>query len=172
MADKHVVDILIERGFVQQDTGMDEIRAMLSEGPVTYYVGFDPTGDSLHVGHLVPIMAMGWLQRAGHKAIAVVGGGTARVGDPSGKSEMRQMLTTERIASNAAAMKSQLSQFLTFDDDAGRMVDNADWLCSLNYIDFLRDIGRHFSVNKMLTAESYRARLKTCLLYTSPSPRD
>jgi tyrosyl-tRNA synthetase len=165
MTNKHIVDTLIERGFVQQDTGLDEIRDLLSEGPVTYYVGFDPTGDSLHVGHLVPIMAMGWLQRAGHKAIAVVGGGTARVGDPSGKSEMRQMLTTERIASNAAAMKAQLSQFLTFDDDTGRMVDNADWLCSLNYIDFLRDIGSHFSVNKMLSAESYRARLKTGLSF-------
>ena len=160
-----VIDTLVERGFVQQDTGLDDIRAMLNEGKVTYYTGFDPTGDSLHVGHLVPIMAMGWLQRAGHEAIAVVGGGTARVGDPSGKTEMRKMLTTEQIEHNADAMKGQLSRFLSFEEGKGRMVNNADWLCELNYIEFLRDIGRHFSVNKMLSAESYRARMKTGLSF-------
>lgn len=160
-----VIDTLVERGFVQQDTGLDDIRAMLNEGKVTYYTGFDPTGDSLHVGHLVPIMAMGWLQRAGHEAIAVVGGGTARVGDPSGKTEMRKMLTSEQIEHNANAMKGQLSRFLSFEEGKGRMVNNADWLCELNYIEFLRDIGRHFSVNKMLTAESYRARMKTGLSF-------
>lgn len=160
-----VIDTLVERGFVQQDTGLDDIRAMLNEGKVTYYTGFDPTGDSLHVGHLVPIMAMGWLQRAGHEAIAVVGGGTARVGDPSGKTEMRKMLTSEQIEHNANAMKGQLSRFLSFEEGKGRMVNNADWLCELNYIEFLRDIGRHFSVNKMLSAESYRARMKTGLSF-------
>lgn len=156
---------LSERGFVQQVTHEDELSSRLSEGPLTYYVGIDPTADSMHVGHLLPVMAMAWMQRAGHRPIAVVGGGTAMVGDPSGKTELRQMLTRETIASNVAALKRQLSHFLTFGDDAGLLVDNGDWLLELNYIDFLRDIGRHFSVNRMLAAEAYKQRLERGLSF-------
>jgi len=161
----HVLDTLIARGFVQQTTGTDALRALLDEGPCTFYVGFDPTADSLHVGHLVPVMAMSWLQAAGHRPIAVVGGGTAMVGDPSGRTEMRQMLTTERIAQNMATMKTQLAHFISFDDDRGLLVNNADWLMKLSYIDFLRDIGVHFSVNRMLAAEAYRQRLEKGLSF-------
>jgi tyrosyl-tRNA synthetase len=165
---EEVVDALktlSERGFVQQVTHEDELSSRLSEGPLTYYVGIDPTADSMHVGHLLPVMAMAWMQRAGHRPIAVVGGGTAMVGDPSGKTELRQMLTRETIASNVAALKRQLSHFLTFGDDAGLLVDNGDWLLELNYIDFLRDIGRHFSVNRMLAAEAYKQRLERGLSF-------
>ncbi|MFT4626346.1 MAG: tyrosyl-tRNA synthetase [Myxococcota bacterium] len=153
------------RGFVQQCTHPDRVRAALASGPITIYAGFDPTGDSLHVGHLLPVMAMAWLQRAGHRPIAVVGGGTARVGDPSGKSEMRQMLSDETIASNTKALGRQLSHFLDLDGEAGLLVDNAEWLLELKYIPFLRDIGRMFSVNRMLTAEAYRQRLERGLSF-------
>jgi tyrosyl-tRNA synthetase len=156
---------LTERGFVQQVTHTEELDARLQEGPITYYVGFDPTADSMHVGHLLPVMAMAWMQRAGHKPIAVVGGGTAMVGDPSGKTEMRQMLTHEAIANNVAALKGQLSHFLTFGEGEGRLVDNAEWLMKLNYIEFLRDDGRHFSVNRMLAAEAYKQRLERGLSF-------
>ena len=153
------------RGLVQQNTGEEDLREMLGAGPVTFYVGFDPTADSLHVGHLVPIMAMAWLQRFGHKPIAVIGGGTAMVGDPSGKTEMRKMLTAESIEANGSRFKDQLSGFLTLDGQSGWMLNNADWLLGLGYIDFLREIGRHFSVNKMLTAEAYRQRLEKGLSF-------
>jgi len=155
------LETLRQRGFVQQITHEEELAERLSAGPVTYYAGFDPTADSLHVGHLLPVMAMAWMQRAGHRPIAVVGGGTARVGDPSGKTELRQMLTPDVIRANALAMKGQLSSFLDFSEGAGRMVDNSEWLLELNYIEFLREIGRLFSVNRMLTAEGYRMRLKS-----------
>ena len=156
-------EILTERGFVQQHTAgaPDLIRG---ESAV-FYVGFDPTGDSLHVGHLLPIMAMAHLQRAGHRPIAVVGGGTAMVGEPSGKDEARQLPTTERIEHNKRCLKQQLGLFLEFGDDAGKLIDNADWLLGLNYIGFLRDIGKHFSVNQMLGKASVKLRLEKGLSF-------
>ena len=160
-----VLSVLQARGFIAQSTDEDALRSMLNEGPVTAYVGFDPTASSLHVGSLVPIMAMAWLQRAGHKIIALVGGGTSRVGDPSGKTELRQMLAEEQIATNQTAVGEQLGRFLSLDDGRGVLVNNADWLLGLNYIDFLRDIGRHFSVNRMLAAEAYKQRLERGLSF-------
>jgi tyrosyl-tRNA synthetase len=158
-------DTLVARGFLKQVTNEPALRSALSDGQVTYYVGFDPTGDSIHIGHLVPVMAMHWLQEDGHRPIAVMGGGTAMVGDPSGKSEMRKMLSIEDIAHNSARMKAQLERFLVLDGVAGLMVNNAEWLLKLNYIDFLRDIGRHFSVNRMLSAEAYKQRLEKGLSF-------
>ncbi len=162
------LETLRARGFVQQITHEEELAERLAKGasdPVTYYVGIDPTADSMHVGHLLPVMAMSWLQRGGHRPIAVVGGGTAMVGDPSGKTELRKMLTRARIQANVEALQRQLSRYLTFGDDAGLLVDNADWLLELNYIAFLRDIGREFSVNRMLAAESYKQRLEKGLSF-------
>ena len=132
---------------------------------VTFYIGFDPTADSLHVGHLLQLFAMGHLQRAGHRPIALIGGGTARIGDPSGKTEMRKILPDETIKANAERFKAQIARFLDFSDGKALMVDNADWLAGLNYIDFLRDIGRHFSVNRMLSFETYKMRLETGLSF-------
>jgi len=158
----NVFDILNERGFVAQSTEVDELKRYLSE-PSKCYIGFDPTADSLHVGSLVPIMALAHMQRQGHCPIVLVGGGTGLVGDPSGKTEMRQLLTLEQIDCNVAALKKQLSRFLDFADDKALLLNNADWLVDLRYIEFLRDIGRHFSVNRMLAAESYKIRLETGL---------
>jgi tyrosyl-tRNA synthetase len=157
-----VFDILDERGFVAQATDVDELKRYLSE-PSSCYIGFDPTADSLHVGSLVPIMALAHMQRQGHRPIVLVGGGTGLVGDPSGKTEMRQLLTLEQIDGNVAALKKQLSRFLDFEDNKALLLNNADWLVDLRYIEFLRDIGRHFSVNRMLAAESYKIRLETGL---------
>jgi len=159
------LETLEARGFVKQMTHEAEIREALAAGPVTFYIGFDPTADSLHAGSLVQVMTMSFLQRAGHKVVAVVGGGTSRVGDPSGKTELRKMMSDETIAANTRALKEQLSRFLTFDGESGIMVDNADWLMDLGYIAFLRDIGRHFSVNRMLAAESYKQRLERGLSF-------
>jgi len=159
------LETLEARGFVQQMTHEDEIREALAGDPVRFYIGFDPTADSLHAGSLVQIMAMANLQRAGHRVVALVGGGTSRVGDPSGKTELRQMMTAETIAKNSAALKAQLERFLVFDGERGVMVDNADWLMQLGYIDFLREIGRHFSVNRMLAAEAYKQRLERGLSF-------
>ena len=158
----NVFDILNERGFVAQATDVDELKRYLSK-PSSCYIGFDPTADSLHVGSLVPIMALAHMQRQGHRPIVLVGGGTGLVGDPSGKTEMRQLLTLEQIELNVAALKKQLSRFLDFGDDRALLLNNADWLVDLRYIEFLRDIGRHFSVNRMLAAESYKVRLETGL---------
>jgi tyrosyl-tRNA synthetase len=158
----NVFDILNERGFVAQSTEPDELKRYLSE-PSSCYIGFDPTADSLHVGSLVPIMALAHMQREGHRPIVLVGGGTGLVGDPSGKTEMRQLLTLELIQQNVTALKEQLSRFLDFDDGKALLLNNADWLVQLRYIEFLRDIGRHFSVNRMLAAESYKVRLETGL---------
>lgn len=160
---KSVYDILSERGFVEQVTDEAEARRMLAGEPVTCYIGFDPTATSLHIGSLVPIMSLAHMQRAGHKPIALVGGGTAMIGDPSGKTEMRQVLSKEKIDENAEAIKKQLSQYLDFGEGNAKLVNNADWLLPLKYIEFLRDIGRFFSVNRMLAAESYRMRLETGL---------
>ena len=160
---KSVYDVLFERGFIEQVTDEELIRKLLGKNNTTCYIGFDPTATSLHVGSLVPIMALAHMQRHGHRPIALIGGGTALIGDPSGKTEMRQVLTREQVDKNAESLKKQLSQYLDFDRDKALLLNNADWLTSLNYIEFLRDIGRHFSVNRMLAAESYRMRLETGL---------
>ncbi len=154
---------LKERGFIYQETDAEALQKLLNSEPVTFYIGFDPTADSLHIGHLLPIMAMRRLQEAGHKPIALVGGATALVGDPSGKSEARPIMSKEIVAGNAAALKSQLSRFIDIDNSI--FVNNADWFHDLLYIDFLRDIGSRFSVNKMLTAESVKMRLETGLSF-------
>lgn len=162
----NVFDILQERGFVEQATNMEEVRELLGSGPVTFYIGFDPTADSLHVGHFIQIMVMMHMQRAGHRPIALIGGGTTMVGDPSGRTDMRKMLTKEEIATNAEKFKKTFSRFLRFDDNDGAiMVNNADWLLDLNYIEFLRDYGRFFSVNRMLTAECFKIRLEKGLTF-------
>lgn len=156
-----VLDVLEARGFVKQTTEREAIAAHFDAGPVVYYAGFDPTADSLHAGHLLPVMCMSWLQRFGHKPIVVLGGGTGRVGDPTGKDKTRDMLTPERIAHNLTCQKEQIARYLSFEgDNAAIMVDNAEWLMGWGYIDFLRDVGRHFSVNRMLTAEGVKQRLE------------
>ena len=157
----NVFGILKERGFIEQTTGDEAIRSLL-EQPITSYIGFDPTASSLHVGNLVPIMALAHMHRYGHRPIALIGGGTGLIGDPSGKAETRQQLTLEDVQKNATGIKTQLSRFVNFEDNA-RLVNNAEWLMELNYINFLRDIGRYFSVNRMLAAESYKTRLETGL---------
>jgi len=158
MTDQNILDVLRSRGFVQQTTDEEALRASFSEGPVTFYIGFDPTADCLHVGHLLPIMLMRWLQKAGHKPIVVMGGGTAMVGDPSGKSKTREMLTPAQIEHNLAAQRLLFAKYLDLDDAI--VVNNAEWLLELNYISFLRDIGRHFSVNRMLSSSGAQLRLE------------
>ncbi|MBL0712198.1 MAG: tyrosine--tRNA ligase, partial [Desulfosarcina sp.] len=158
---KNVIDILEERGFVENKTHDQELRDHVNSGPVSCYIGFDPTASSLHIGSLVPIMALAHMQRNGHRPIALVGGGTGLVGDPSGKMEMRQILTIEDVKKNVVALKKQLSRFIDFSDDKAQLVNNAEWLTRIEYIPFLRDYGRHFSVNRMIKAESYRMRLES-----------
>ena len=155
----NVLDILEERGFIDQTTHDQELKDCLDQGNVTCYIGFDPTAASLHIGSLVPIMSLAHMQRQGHRPVALIGGGTGMVGDPSGKTEMRKLLTLEALAENAAGIKKQLSHFLDFSENRALMLNNADWLAKLEYIPFLRDIGRHFSVNRMIKAESYKIRL-------------
>jgi tyrosyl-tRNA synthetase len=154
-----VLDVLRERGFIEATTHEKELIDFLEKPGGSCYIGFDPTASSLHVGSLVPIMSLAHMQRSGHRPIAVVGGGTGMVGDPSGKTEMRQFLTLEQIEENARGIKSQLQRFIDFDDGKALMANNADWLAPLQYIPFLRDIGRHFSVNRMIKAESYKMRI-------------
>ena len=158
----NVLDTLKTRGFVHQTTEESELRAMLARPPVTCYIGYDPTASSLHVGNLVTMMMLAHVQRAGHRPIVLVGGGTARVGDPSGKTELRKMLTEEQIEANLAGIRLQLERFMRFDDSptGAVMVNNADWLMPLRYIDFLRDVGRHFAVNQMIKAKGYAERLE------------
>jgi len=160
----NVYDIYKKRGFIEQVTDERLLRDLLNR-PISCYIGFDPTAKSLHVGSLLPIMSLAHMQREGHRPIAVVGAGTALVGDPSGKDEARPVMTREEIDINAEGIKKQLSRFIDFTDGKALMVNNADWLAPLNYIDFLRDIGRHFSVNRMLAAESYRQRLESGLSF-------
>ena len=166
---KSALDILRERGFVAQITYEDELEKAFASGePITFYTGFDPTADSLHIGHYIPIMAMAHLQRAGHRPIALMGGGTAMIGDPSGKTDMRKMMSVETIDHNVACIKRQMGRFLDFDPEkpnCAMIVNNADWLRTLNYIDFLRDVGALFSVNRMLTAECYKQRLEKGLTF-------
>ena len=157
---EHILDILKERGFIAQVTFEDELYEQLKT-PTTFYVGFDPTADSLHIGHYIPIMAMAHMQRAGHKPIALMGGGTAMIGDPSGKTDMRKMMTVETIDKNVECIRKQMSRFLDFSEGKAIIVNNGDWLRNLNFIEFMRDIGSMFSVNKMLTAECYKARMAT-----------
>jgi tyrosyl-tRNA synthetase len=157
----NLIDILQERGFIEQTTHEDELRDYLESEDVTCYIGFDPTASSLHVGSLVPIMSLAHMQNCGHRPIALIGGGTGLVGDPSGKTEMRQLLTTQMVEANALGIKKQLSRFLDFSDGNALMLNNAEWLTKLEYIPFLRDFGRHFSVNRMLKAESYKMRLES-----------
>lgn len=160
-----VYDVLKERGYIEQLTHEEEIKELLENEKVTFYIGFDPTADSLHVGHFIQMMVMAHMQRAGHRPIALIGGGTAMVGDPSGKTDMRKMLTKEEIAHNANCFKSQLGKLVDFSDGKAIMQNNAEWLLNLNYVDFLRDIGSQFSVNKMLTAECYKQRLERGLTF-------
>jgi len=158
---KNVFQELKTRGFIEQTTHDQELERLLSDKKVSCYIGFDPTADSLHVGSLVPIMALAHLQRCGHKTVALIGGGTAMIGDPSGKTELRKMLSENEIDYNVKAIGVQLSRFISFENDKAVLLNNADWLKSLQYIFFLRDIGRCFSVNRMLKAESYRMRLES-----------
>jgi tyrosyl-tRNA synthetase len=159
------LDDLKERGFYAQCTDPEGLSRLMDEGPVVFYVGCDPTGVSLHIGHMVPYFAYRHLRDAGHKGIALLGGGTARIGDPSGKSEMRKMLSYEQLDANTEFIKKQLDGFLGFDGGRARWANNKDWLADLNYIDFLREIGSHFSVNRMLGFESYKIRLETGLSF-------
>lgn len=160
----NVYDALEERGFIEQSTDAAACRQLL-EKPITCYIGFDPTAVSLHVGSLIPIMSLAHMQRSGHRPIALIGGGTGLVGDPSGKTEMRRMLSREELEGNAEQLRRQLDQFIDFSSGKALLLNNADWLEPLNYIEFLRDIGRHFSVNRMLSAESYKMRLETGLSF-------
>jgi tyrosyl-tRNA synthetase len=157
--------VLAERGFIAQVTHEEPLRELLGKERVTFYVGFDPTADSLHVGHFLAIMAMAHMQHHGHRPIAVIGGGTAMVGDPTGKTDMRPMLSQEEINANGERFKKQLGCFLEFSPDKAIMVNNADWLLNLKYVDLLREIGAHFSVNRMLTAECFKARMERGLSF-------
>ena len=155
----NVIDVLKERGFIEQTTHDKELYEYIDRDNITCYIGFDPTASSLHIGSLVPIMSLAHMQRHGHRPIALIGGGTGLIGDPSGKTEMRKMLTRETIEENAVGLKNQLSRFLDFSEDKAMMLNNAEWLTALEYVSFLRDIGRHFSVNRMIKAESCKMRL-------------
>lgn len=163
--EKNVYEILQERGFIEQTTHEDEIKELLGKESVTFYIGFDPTADSLHVGHFLQIMVMAHMQRAGHRPIFLIGGGTSMVGDPSGKTDMRKMLSQEEIEHNGECFKKQVSNMLDFSDGKALMINNADWLLDLQYVPFLREVGRHFSVNRMLTAECYKNRMEKGLSF-------
>ncbi len=160
-----VFDTLQERGFIKQMSHENEIKELLEKEKITFYIGFDPTADSLHVGQFIALMLMSHMQRAGHRPIVLLGGGTGMVGDPSGKDEMRKMLTPEFIAHNIACFKKQMSRFIDFSEDRAIIVNNADWLLSLNYVDLLREVGVHFSVNRMLTAECFKKRWEKGLTF-------
>ena len=163
----NVYDILQQRGYIEQSTD-EGIRDLLGNESVTFYIGFDPTADSLHVGHFIQIMVMAHMQRAGHRPIALFGGGTGMIGDPSGRTDMRKMMTQETILENIAAFRKQMSRFIDFDSDIPNralMVNNGDWLLNLNYVDFIRDIGVHFSVNRMLAAECFKNRMERGLSF-------
>ena len=162
---KNVFDTLEERGYISQATHRDEIYELLSKPGVSFYIGFDPTADSLHVGHFVQMMVMSHMQKAGHRPIALMGGGTGMIGDPSGRSDMRQMMTIETIDHNVECFKKQMGKVVDFSDGKALIVNNGDWLRNLNFLEFMRDIGPHFSVNRMLTAECYKQRLEKGLTF-------
>ena len=155
-----VYEELVARGLIAQVTNEEEIKKMVNEGKAVFYIGFDPTADSLHVGHFMALCLMKRLQMAGNKPIALIGGGTAMIGDPSGRTDMRQMMTRETIDHNVECFKKQMSRFIDFSEDKALLANNADWLLDLNYVQVLRDIGPHFSVNRMLTAECYKQRME------------
>ena len=158
-------DELVARGLIAQVTDEEEIKELINNGKATFYIGFDPTADSLHVGHFMALCLMKRLQMAGNKPIALIGGGTAMIGDPSGRTDMRQMMTPETIQHNVDCFKKQMSRFIDFGEGKAMLVNNADWLMDLNYIDVLRDVGAHFSVNRMLTAECYKQRMEKGLSF-------
>ena len=160
-----IYDELVARGLIAQVTDEKEIRDLVNNGKATFYIGFDPTADSLHVGHFMALCLMKRLQQAGNKPIALIGGGTAMIGDPSGRTDMRQMMTKETIQHNCDCFKKQMSRFIDFSEDNALMVNNADWLLDLNYVDVLREVGAHFSVNRMLTAECYKQRMERGLSF-------
>lgn len=162
---ENVYDLLQSRGLIAQATDADAIRELLGKEKVTFYIGFDATADSLHVGHFLQLVVMRLMQKAGHRPIALLGGGTTMIGDPTGKSDMRKMLTKEQINHNAECFKRQMSKFVDFSEGNAMMVNNADWLLNINYVDFLREIGVHFSVNRMLTAECFKSRLERGLSF-------
>ncbi len=161
----NVFDDLQARGLIEQSTDLERVRELLGGESVTFYIGFDPTADSLHVGHFMQLMIMRRMQKAGHRPIALLGGGTTMVGDPTGKTDMRRMMTKETIAHNAECFKKQMSKFVDFSDGRALMINNGDWLLGLNYIDFLREVGVHFSVNRMLTAECFKSRMERGLSF-------
>ncbi|EOU1714668.1 tyrosine--tRNA ligase [Clostridium perfringens] len=161
----NVLDTLMERGYIKQFTHEAETRELLEKEKVTFYIGFDPTADSLHVGHFIAMMFMAHMQKAGHRPIALIGGGTATIGDPSGKTDMRKMMTNETIAHNVSCIKKQMEKFIDFSDDKAILVNNADWLLNQNYVEFLREVGVHFSVNRMLSAECFKQRLERGLSF-------
>ncbi|WP_430884673.1 tyrosine--tRNA ligase [Fusibacter sp. JL216-2] len=161
----NVFDILQERGFIEQITHEEEVKELLAKESVTFYIGFDPTADSLHLGHFVQVMVMKHMQNAGHKPIALIGEGTAKVGDPTGKTDMRKMLTNNTLTDNGNAIRKQLEKYLVLDGEKGYVANNADWLDNLNYIEFLREIGSKFSVNRMLQAECFKQRMESGLTF-------
>ena len=161
----NVIDILEERGYIKQMTHEKEMRELLAKEKITFYIGFDPTADSLHVGHFIQMMVMSYMQKAGHRPIALLGGGTTMVGDPTGKSDMRKMLLQDQIEHNTECFKKQFSRFIDFSDGKALMPNNAEWLLKLNYVEFLREVGVHFSVNSMLKAECYKQRLEKGLSF-------
>lgn len=162
---QNVYDTLKERGYLAQVTHENEIRELLGKPGAVFYIGFDPTADSLHVGHFVQMMVMSHMQQAGHIPVALLGGGTGMIGDPSGRSDLRQVLTTEAIQHNVSRFKEQMQILIDFENDKAQMVDNADWLLNLNYVEFIREIGSQFSVNRMLTADCYKQRLERGLTF-------
>ncbi|GIM29459.1 tyrosine--tRNA ligase 1 [Clostridium polyendosporum] len=161
----NVLDELMDRGYIKQFTHEQETRELLEKEKITFYIGFDPTADSLHVGHFIAMMFMAHMQKAGHRPIALLGGGTAMIGDPSGKTDMRKMLTKEQIEHNVACIKKQMEKFIDFTDGKAILENNANWLLELNYVEFLREVGMHFSVNRMLTAECFKQRLEKGLSF-------
>ena len=162
---ENVFDVLKQRGYIEQCTHEDEIRELLGNEKITFYIGFDPTAESLHVGHFIQIMVMTHMQQAGHRPIALLGGGTTMVGDPSGKTDMRKMLTLQQIRENGESFKKIFEKFLDFSEQKAILANNADWLLNLNYVDFLREIGVHFSINRMLGAECYKSRMEQGLTF-------
>ena len=162
---ENVFDVLVGRGYLKQFTHEEEMREILGKEKVTFYIGFDPTADSLHVGHFIAMMFMSHMQKHGHRPIALLGGGTAMIGDPSGRTDMRTMMSKETIAHNVASIKKQMEKFIDLSDGKAILENNADWLLGLNYVDFIRDIGAHFSVNRMLAAECFKSRMEAGLSF-------